>query len=69
METGKLTDNIKITKNGLGSGVDRLFKSSDSAFNHITDRLNPFGKSVELSSTSSFLAHCLAYASHASMII
>ena len=46
-ETGKLTDNIKVTKNGLGSGVDRMFKSSDSAFYHITDRLNPFGKSVE----------------------
>ena len=32
METGKLTDNIRVTKNGLGSGVDRMFKSSDSAF-------------------------------------
>ena len=48
METGKLTDNIRVTKNGLGSGVDRMFQSSDSAFNHFTDRLNPFGKSVEL---------------------
>ena len=38
---------IRVTKNGLGSGVDRMFKSSDSAFYHITDRLNPFGKSVE----------------------
>ena len=46
METGKLTDNISVTKNGLGSGVDRMFKPSDSAFYHITDRLNPFGKSV-----------------------
>ena len=43
METGKLTDNIRVTKNGLGSGVDRM----DSAFYHFTDRLNPFGKSVE----------------------
>ena len=47
METGKLTDNIRVTKNGLGSGVDRMFQSSDSAFNHFTDRLNPFGKSFE----------------------
>ena len=45
--TGKLTDNIKVTKNGLGSGVDRMFQSSDSTFYHFTDRLNPFGKSVE----------------------
>ena len=48
METGKFTDNIRVTKNGLRSGVDRMFKSSDSAFYHITDRLNPFGKSVEI---------------------
>ena len=48
METGKLTDNIRVKKNGIGSGVDRMFKSSDSAFYHITDRLNPFGKSAEL---------------------
>ena len=37
METGKLCDNIRVTKNGLVSGVDRKFKSSDSAFTHITD--------------------------------
>ena len=47
METGKLSDNIRVTKNGLGSGVDRMFQSSDLAFYHFTDRLNPFGKSVE----------------------
>ena len=47
METGKLTDNIRVTKNGLGSGVDRMFQSSDSAFYHFTDQINPFGKSVE----------------------
>ena len=41
METGKLTGNIRVTKNGLGSGVDRMFQSSDSAFYHFTDRLNP----------------------------
>ena len=39
METGKLTDNIRVTKNGLGSGVDRMFKSPDSACFHITDQL------------------------------
>ena len=27
METRKLTDNIRVTKNGLGSGVDRMFQS------------------------------------------
>ena len=43
----KLCDNIRVTKNGLVSGVDRMFKSSDSAFKHITDRLNPFRKSVD----------------------
>ena len=47
METGKFMDNIRVTKNGLGSGVDRMLRSSDSAFNHITNRLNPFEKSVE----------------------
>ena len=47
MKTGKFMDNIRVTKNGLGSGVDRMFKSSDSAFNHINNGLNPFGKSVE----------------------
>ena len=25
METGKLCDNIRVTKNGLVSGVDRMF--------------------------------------------
>ena len=47
METGKLTDHIRVTKNGLGSGIDKMYKSLDSAFYHITDRLNLFGKSVE----------------------
>ena len=31
-ETGKFSDNIRVTENGLVSGVDRMFKSSDSAF-------------------------------------
>ena len=43
METGKPMDNIRVTKNGLGSGVARMFKLSDSAFYHISDRLNAFG--------------------------
>ena len=47
METGKFMDNIRVTKNGLISGVDRMFKSSHSAFKHITDRLNPLRNSVE----------------------
>ena len=42
METGKFMDNIRVTKNGLVSGVDRMFKSSDSALNHIPNRLNIF---------------------------
>ena len=32
MATGQLCDDIRVTKNGLVSGVDRMFKSSDSAF-------------------------------------
>ena len=63
IETGKLCDNISVTKNGLVSGVDRIFKSSVSAFKHITDPLYPLRKS----STFSFFAHRLEYASHASM--
>ena len=48
IETGKICDNIRVSKNGLVSGVDRMSKSSDFAFKHITDRLNPLRKSVEL---------------------
>ena len=32
METGKFSDNIRFTENGLVSGVDRVLKSSNSAF-------------------------------------
>ena len=67
METGKPCDNIRVTKNGLVSGVDRLFKSSDSAFEHIIDRL--IHSERVSSSTSPFFAHRLAYASHASKIM
>ena len=30
METGKFSDNLRVTENGLVSGVDRAFKSSNS---------------------------------------
>ena len=32
METGKFSDNIRVTENGLVSGVERVLKSSNSAF-------------------------------------
>ena len=63
MERGKLTDNIRVTKNG--SGVDRMLKSSDSTF--ITSPIDLIHSERVSSSTSSFLAHCLAYAPHASI--
>ena len=44
---GKLCDNIMVTKNGLVPGIDRMFKSSDYAFEYITDRLNLLRTSVE----------------------
>ena len=67
METGKFSDNLSVTENGLVSGVDRAFKSSNSTFQNIGDRLT---HSERVStSTSSFLAHRLAYSSHASMMI
>ena len=47
METGKYSDNIRVTENGLVSGVNRPFKSSNSTFQNIGDRLNPLGKSVD----------------------
>ena len=47
METGKFSDNLRITENGLVSGVDRAFKSSNSTFQNIGDRLNALGKSVD----------------------
>ena len=47
MEPGKLSENLRVTENGLVSGVDRRFKSSNSTFQNIGDRLNPLGKSVD----------------------
>ena len=40
METGKFSDNFRVTENGLLSGVDRAFKSSNSTFQNIADRPN-----------------------------
>ena len=47
METGKFSDNRRVTENWLVSCVDRAFKSSNSTFQNIGDRLNPLGKSVD----------------------
>ena len=47
METGTFSDNFRVTENGLVSGVDRAFKSSNSTFQNIGDRLNPLRKSVD----------------------
>ena len=47
LETGKLSYKIRVTKNGLVSGVDIMFKSSDFAFKHTTDQLNPLRKSIQ----------------------
>ena len=47
METGKFSDNLRVIEYGLVSGVDRAFKSSNSTFQNIGDRLNPLGKSVD----------------------
>ena len=46
METEKFSGNLRVIENGLVSGVDRAFKSSNSMFHKFGDRLNPFGKSV-----------------------
>ena len=43
MKTGKFSDNLRVTENRLVSGVDRVFKSSNSTFRNICDRLNPRG--------------------------
>ena len=67
METGKLTGNIRVTKNWLGSGVDRMFSRRILRFT--TSPIDLIHSERVSSSTSSFLADCLAYGSHASMII
>ena len=47
METGKFSGNLRVTENGLVSGVDRAYKSSNSTFQKVGDQLNPLGKSVD----------------------
>ena len=47
METGKFSSNLKVTENGLVSGVGKAFKPSNSKFQKIGGRLNPLGKSVD----------------------
>ena len=32
METGKFSNNTRVTENGIVSGVDRVLKSSNSSF-------------------------------------
>ena len=41
------SDNLRVKENGFVSGVDRVFKSSNSTFQNIGDRHNPLGKSVD----------------------
>ena len=47
METGKFSDNLRVTENGLVSDVDRAFKLPNSTFQNIGDRLNLLVKSVD----------------------
>ena len=66
METEKFMDNIRVMKSGLGSGVDRMFKSS--ILRLTTSPIDLIHSERVPGSTFSFLAYCLGYASHASMI-
>ena len=66
MVTGKFSGNFRVKENGLVSGVDRAFKSSNSTLQNIGDLTHSERVST---STSSFLAHRLAYFSHTSMMI
>ena len=59
MEMGKLCDNRLV------SGVDKMFKTSDSPFSTSPSDLIR----LERLSTSTFFAHRLAYSSHSSMMI
>ena len=48
LETGKSSDNIRVSENGLESGVNRvLLKSSNSTIQNVSDRFDPLGKSVD----------------------
>ena len=45
-KTGKFSNSIRVTENGLVSGVDRVLKSSNSTSNNVGSRLDPLRKSV-----------------------
>ena len=59
METGKLCDNIRVTKNGLVSGVDRML--SRRILRLSTSPIDLIHSERVSSSTSSFFVHRLAY--------
>ena len=63
MKTGKFSNNIRVTENGLVSGVDRVLKSLN------TSAIDLIHSERVSTSTSSFFAHRLAYCSHASMLM
>ena len=67
METGKLTDNTRVTKMDSDLVLTECFNRQ--ILRLTTSPINLIHSERVLSSTSSFLALCLAYASHASMII
>ena len=68
METGKLTDNIRVTKK-MDSGLVLTKCFSRRILRFTTSPIDLIHSERVSSSTSSFLAHCLAYTSHPSMII
>ena len=67
METRKLTDNIRVTKMDSDLVLTECFSRRILRFT--TSPIDLIHSERVSSSTFSFLAHCLAYASHASMII
>ena len=44
IETRKFSYNLRVTQNGVVSGFDRGFRSSNSTFQNVSDRLNPLQK-------------------------
>ena len=56
METGKFSDNLRVTENGLVSGVDRVLSRRILRF-----RTSAIDSESVSTSTSSFLANRLAY--------
>ena len=69
METGKLTDNIRLGSRKMDSDLVLTECFSRRILRFTTSPIDLIHSERVSSSTSSFLAHCLAYASHASMII